>query len=173
MIDILKAKIRDIPDFPQPGILFKDITPLLGDAKAFGTAIDMLSQRYRGKHIDYVVGVEARGLVIGAALANAIGSGFIMVRKPGKLPAETLQATYELEYGTDALEIHIDAMNPGSQVVIVDDVLATGGTMTAVTELVVTLKAEIIEVAFLIELAFLDGRSKLKNHSLFSLIQYS
>ncbi len=173
MIDILKAKIRDIPDFPQSGILFKDITPLLGDAKAFGAAIEMLSQRYHGKHVDYVVGVEARGLVIGAALANAIGSGFIMVRKPGKLPAETLQATYQLEYGTDALEIHLDAMTPGSQVVIVDDVLATGGTMTAVTELVATLKADIIEVAFLIELAFLNGRSKLQDHSLFSLIQYS
>lgn len=173
MIDILKAKIRDIPDFPQPGILFKDITPLLGDAKAFGTAIDMFCQRYRDKQIDYVVGVEARGLVIGAALAQALGSGFIMVRKPGKLPAETLQATYQLEYGTDSLEIHMDAMTPGSQVVIVDDVLATGGTMTAVTELVATLRAEIIEVAFLIELAFLDGRSKLKDHSLFSLIQYS
>lgn len=173
MIDMLKAKIRDIHDFPQPGIVFKDITPLLGDGKAFGAAIDMFCQRYRDKHIDYVVGVEARGLVIGAALAQALGSGFIMVRKPGKLPAETLQATYQLEYGTDSLEIHIDAMTPGSQVVIVDDVLATGGTMTAVTELVATLKADIVEVAFLIELAFLDGRSKLKDHSLFSLIQYS
>ncbi len=173
MIDLLKAKIRDIPDFPQPGILFKDITPLLGDAKAFGAAIELLSQRYHGKQIDYVVGVEARGLVIGAALAQALGSGFIMVRKPGKLPAETLQATYQLEYGTDSLEIHLDAMTPGSQVVIVDDVLATGGTMTAVTELVATLKADIIELAFLIELSFLNGRSKLQDHSLFSLIQYS
>jgi adenine phosphoribosyltransferase len=172
MIDMLKAKIRDIPDFPQPGIVFKDITPLLGDATAFSTAIGMLKQRYGGQHVDYVVGVEARGLVIGAALANALGTGFIMVRKPGKLPAETLQATYQLEYGTDALEIHLDAMTPGARVVVVDDVLATGGTMTAVTELVSTLKAEIIEVAFLIELAFLNGRSRLQNHSLFSLIQY-
>jgi len=172
MIEMLKAKIRDIPDFPQPGIVFKDITPLLGDAKAFGAAIERLRQRYSGQHVDYVVGVEARGLVIGAALANALGTGFIMVRKPGKLPAETLQATYQLEYGTDSLEIHLDAMSPGSQVVIVDDVLATGGTMTAVTELVATLKAEIIELAFLIELSFLNGRSKLTNHSLYSLIQY-
>ncbi len=172
MIEMLKAKIRDIPDFPQPGILFKDITPLLGDAKAFGAAIEMFKQRYRDRHVDYVVGVEARGLVIGAALANALGTGFIMVRKPGKLPAETLQATYELEYGSDSLEIHLDAMKPGSQVVIVDDVLATGGTMTAVTELVATLKADIIEVAFLIELSFLNGRSRLDNHALYSLIQY-
>jgi adenine phosphoribosyltransferase len=172
MIEMLKAKIRDIPDFPQPGIVFKDITPLLGDAKAFSTTIDILRQRYHGLHVDYVVGVEARGLVLGAALANALGTGFVMVRKPGKLPAETLQATYQLEYGTDSLEIHLDAMKPGSQVVIIDDVLATGGTMTAVTQLVATLKAEIIEVAFLIELSFLDGRSQLKHHSLYSLIQY-
>jgi len=172
MIEMLKAKIRDIPDFPQPGIVFKDITPLLSDGKAFGAAIEMLKQRYSSQHVDYVVGVEARGLVIGAALANALGTGFIMVRKPGKLPAETLQATYQLEYGTDSLEIHLDAMTPGSQVVIIDDVLATGGTMTAVTELVSTLKADIVEVAFLIELSFLNGRSRLKNHSLYSLIQY-
>jgi adenine phosphoribosyltransferase len=172
MIDMLKAKIRDIPDFPQPGIVFKDITPLLGDGKAFGAAIEILKQRYHSQHVDYVVGVEARGLVIGAALANALGTGFVMVRKPGKLPAETLQATYQLEYGTDSLEIHLDAMRPGSQVVIIDDVLATGGTMTAVTELVMALQANIIEVAFLIELTFLDGRSQLKNHSIYSLIQY-
>lgn len=172
MIEMLKAKIRDIHDFPQPGIVFKDITPLLGDAKAFSAVIEVLRQRYSGKHVDYVVGVEARGLVIGAALAHALGTGFIMVRKPGKLPAETLQATYELEYGSDSLEIHLDAMTPGSQVVVVDDVLATGGTMTAVTELVGSLNAEIIEVAFLIELSFLNGRSLLKNHSLYSLIQY-
>lgn len=172
MIKMLKAKIRDIPDFPQPGIVFKDITPLLGDGKAFSTAIDLLRQRYTLQRVDYVVGVEARGLVIGAALANALSTGFIMVRKPGKLPAETLQATYELEYGTDALEIHLDAMTPGSQVVIVDDVLATGGTMAAVTELVATLKVNIIEAAFLIELSFLNGRSRLQNHSLYSLIQY-
>jgi adenine phosphoribosyltransferase len=172
MIKMLKAKIRDIPDFPQPGIVFKDITPLLGDGKAFSTAIDLLRQRYSNQRVNYVVGVEARGLVIGAALANALSTGFIMVRKPGKLPAETLQATYELEYGTDALEIHLDAMTPGSQVVIVDDVLATGGTMAAVTELVTTLKVNIIEIAFLIELSFLNGRSRLQNHSLYSLIQY-
>jgi len=172
MIDMLKAKIRDIPDFPQPGIVFKDITPLLADAKAFGTVIEMLSQRYHERHVDYVVGVEARGLILGAALANALGTGFIMVRNPGKLPAETLRATYQLEYGTDALEIHLDAMTPGSQVVVIDDVLATGGTMTAVTELVASLKAEIIELAFLIELTFLDGRSQLKDHALHALIQY-
>jgi adenine phosphoribosyltransferase len=172
MIDMLKAKIRDIPDFPQPGIVFKDITPLLGDGKAFGAAIELLKQRYNSQPVDYVVGVEARGLVLGAALANALGTGFVMVRKPGKLPAETLQATYQLEYGTDSLEIHVDAMTPGSRVVIIDDVLATGGTMTAVTELVTALKAKIIEVAFLIELTFLDGRSQLKNYSLYSLIQY-
>jgi adenine phosphoribosyltransferase len=172
MIDMLKAKIRDIPDFPQPGIVFKDITPLLGDGKAFGAAIELLKQRYNSQPVDYVVGVEARGLVLGAALANALGTGFVMVRKPGKLPAETLQATYQLEYGTDSLEIHLDAMTPGSRVVIIDDVLATGGTMTAVTELVTALKAKIIEVAFLIELTFLDGRSQLKNYSLYSLIQY-
>ena len=172
MIELLKAKIRDIPDFPQPGIVFKDITPLLGDAKAFGAAIELFKQRYVGRHIDYVVGVEARGLVLGAALANALNTGFVMVRKPGKLPAETLQATYQLEYGADSLEIHLDAMAPGAQVVVIDDVLATGGTMSAVTELVGTLQAEIIEVTFLIELTFLGGRSQLKHHALHSLIQY-
>ena len=172
MIELLKAKIRDIPDFPQPGIIFKDIAPLLGDAKAFSAAIGMFKQRYVDRHVDYVVGVEARGLVLGAALANALNTGFIMVRKPGKLPAETLQARYQLEYGADSLEIHRDALAPGSQVVVVDDVLATGGTMSAVTELVGALQAEIIEVAFLIELTFLDGRSQLKSHALHSLLQY-
>ncbi len=172
MRDMLKEKVRDIPDFPTPGIIFKDITPLLSDPQAFTMAVDLLAQRYCDDSIDYVVGVEARGFVVGAALAATLRTGFTMVRKPGKLPAATLQATYELEYGKDSLEIHRDAMPPGSRIVLVDDVLATGGTMAAVIELVKALRCEIVELAFLIELSFLNGHKRLRDYNLFSLIQY-
>lgn len=172
MLDVLKAKIRDIPDFPQPGILFKDITPLLGDPQALQIAVDAFAHRFIGRRIDYVVGIEARGFVLGAALAYRLNAGFVMVRKPGKLPAETLSATYELEYGQDELEIHRDAVQPGSSVVLVDDVIATGGTARAVTELLTRLQCDIVELAFLIELSFLNGRERLQGYRLFSLLQY-
>jgi len=172
MLDVLKAKIRDIPDFPQPGILFKDITPLLGDAQALQIAVDAFAHRFVGRRVDYVVGIEARGFVLGAALAYRLNAGFVMVRKPGKLPAETLSATYELEYGQDELEIHRDAVPSGASVVIVDDVIATGGTARAVAELLTRLQCEIVELDFLIELSFLNGREHLHGYRLFSLLQY-
>jgi len=172
MLDTLKAAIRDIPDFPSPGIVFKDITPLLGDPQAFGLVIDLLAQRYIGRHVDRVVGVEARGFILGAALAYRLNTGLIMVRKPGKLPAATLKAAYQLEYGKDELEIHRDAMLPGSRVVLVDDVMATGGTVRAAIDLIKALQCEIIELAFLIELTFLHGRERLQGYDVFSLLQY-
>lgn len=172
MLDTLKATIRDIPDFPSKGIVFKDITPLLGDPRAFSLAVDLLAQRYIGRHVDRVVGVEARGFILGAALAYRLNTGLIMVRKPGKLPAATLKTAYQLEYGKDELEIHRDAMLPGSRVVLVDDVIATGGTVRAAIDLIKALQCEIIELAFLIELTFLHGRERLQGYDVFSLIQY-
>jgi adenine phosphoribosyltransferase len=172
MLEVLKAKIRDIPDFPQPGILFKDITPLLGDPQALQIVVDAFAHRFVGRHIDYVVGIEARGFVLGAALAYRLNAGFVMVRKAGKLPAETLCATYDLEYGQDELEIHRDAVQPGSNVVLVDDVIATGGTACAVAELLTRLQCNIVELDFLIELSFLNGRERLQDYRLFSLLHY-
>lgn len=172
MVDELKEKIRDIPDFPKKGILFKDVTPLLSDGRAFRKAIDRIGERYSSKDIDLVVGVEARGFIMGAALAYKLGTGVILVRKPGKLPYKTHQTIYELEYGTDTLEIHQDAIKPGERVIICDDLLATGGTVLAAIDLVKKMQAEIVEIAFLIELSFLKGREKLKDHKVFSLIQF-
>lgn len=172
MLDILKAKIRDIADFPQKDVVFKDITPLLSDPKTFNTVINLLANRYIGRHVDRVVGVEARGFILGAALAYKLNTGLILVRKPGKLPAETLKAGYELEYGVDQLEVHRDALHPGSRVVLVDDVIATGGTIRAAIDLIKGLQCEIVELAFLIELISLNGRRHLQDYSLFSLLQY-
>ena len=172
MIEALTAKIRDIHDFPKKGILFKDITPLLGDPQAFNLAINLLADRYIGRHIDRVVGVEARGFILGAALAYKLNAGLILVRKPGKLPAETLKAAYELEYGADTLEVHRDALAPGSRVVLVDDVIATGGTICAALDLIQRTQCEIVEVAFLIELTVLGGRKRLQGYNVFSLLQY-
>jgi adenine phosphoribosyltransferase len=172
MLDALKAKIREIKDFPQKGILFRDITPLLGDPQAFNMAINLLADRYIGHHIDRVVGVEARGFILGAALAYKLNAGLILVRKPGKLPAETLKVAYELEYGVDQLEVHSDALVPGSHVVLIDDVIATGGTICAAIDLVQKMQCEIVEVAFLIELCALGGRKRLQGHNVFSLLQY-
>jgi adenine phosphoribosyltransferase len=172
VVDDLKRRIRDIPDFPKPGILFRDITPLLSDGKAFQQAIDYLGERYLDKQIDVVVGVEARGFIMGAALAYKLGAGNILIRKSGKLPYKTHRTTYALEYGTDSLEIHQDAFRPGQRVLIADDLLATGGTISAAVELVRQLGGTIVELAFLIELTALKGRDKLKDHSIFSLIQY-
>ncbi len=170
-IDELRQKIRDIPDFPKPGIVFKDITPLLCDGPAFRSAIDLLDARYRHRGVDAVVSVEARGFIMGSALAYALGAGNIMIRKPGKLPYRTHRAVYELEYGSDALEIHQDAIRPGQRVLVADDVLATGGTVSAAIDLVRKLGGDIVELAFLIELTFLKGRERLA-HPVYSLIQY-
>jgi adenine phosphoribosyltransferase len=171
-IEGLREKIRDIPDFPKPGIVFKDITPLLSDGRAFRGAIDLLGDRYRNSGVDVVVGVEARGFIMGSALAYTLNAGNILIRKPGKLPYQTHRTVYDLEYGTDALEIHQDAIRPGQRVLIADDVLATGGTVSAAVDLVRKLGGEIIELAFLIELTFLKGRERLTQYPVHSLIQY-
>ena len=171
-VEDLKRRIRDIPDFPKPGILFRDITPLLSDGQSFCRVIDYIGERYQDKRIDVVVGVEARGFIMGAALAYRLHAGNILVRKRGKLPYKTHRATYDLEYGTDTLEIHQDAIQPGQRVLIVDDLLATGGTIAAVVDLVNQLGGSIVGLAFLIELTALKGREKLKDHPVFSLIQY-
>lgn len=168
----LKHYIRNIPDFPKPGILFRDITTLLKDKMAFKIAVDNLIKKYKKKKIDLVVAVEARGFILGGALAHRLGAGFVPVRKQGKLPAKTDTVTYNLEYGTDTLEMHQDAINPGDKVLIVDDLLATGGTVKAVTDLVKQKKAKIVGIAFLIELTDLRGTDKLKDYPVYSLIKY-
>jgi len=168
----LKKYIRDIPDFPKPGILFKDITTLLKDKNAFKTAVSALADRYKDKKIDVVVAVEARGFILGGAIAHKLGVAFVPVRKKGKLPWKTRSATYQLEYGTDTLEIHHDAIEPGDKVLIIDDLLATGGTVKAVTDLVKQLEGKITGIAFLVELTFLKGKEKLKDYPIFSLIKY-
>lgn len=172
-MDELKASIRDIPDFPKKGILFKDITPLLADRAVFVKTIDTLKDRYSGKGIDVVVGIEARGFIFAAALAYALGAGTVVVRKPGKLPYKTFKQSYALEYGTDAVEIHQDALQNGQKIVLIDDVLATGGTVSATLGLIQSnFRVELVEVAFLIELDFLKGREKLTDQPIHSLIHY-
>jgi adenine phosphoribosyltransferase len=168
----LKQKIREIPDFPKKGILFRDITPLLSDGRAFRQAIDSIGARYLDRKVDVVVGIEARGFILAAALAYKLGAGNVVIRKPGKLPYTTNRTTYALEYGTDTLEIHRDAIQPGQRVVLADDLLATGGTISAAVDLVRQLGGEIIELAFLIELTDLGGRERLKDLPVFSLLQY-
>ena len=172
MPERLKKVIRDVPDFPKEGILFKDITTLCKDPRSFQIMVDLLAHRYLDKNIDVIVGAEARGFIIGAALAYRLGTGIILVRKPGKLPSKTIEATYALEYGEDTLEIHQDAIEKGQNVLIADDLLATGGTAKAMVELVENLGGNIIECAFVIELNDLKGREKLKPHETFSLLQY-
>jgi adenine phosphoribosyltransferase len=167
----LRQHIRDIPDFPKPGIVFKDITPLLANGPALRWTTDQLAERYRGS-VDIVLGIESRGFIIGAALAYALGVGIAIVRKPGKLPARTISAEYELEYGRDVLEIHHDAFGHATRVLIVDDLLATGGTASAAIQLVESLRGEIVECAVVIELAFLHGRKRLAPHQVFSLVRY-
>jgi adenine phosphoribosyltransferase len=168
----LKETIRSIPDFPRKGVLFRDITTLIGDKNAFKKAIDAVYEHYKGEKIDKVVSIEARGYLFGGVLAYLLGCGAVPVRKPGKLPAATERAEYELEYGTDALEIHQDAINPGERILLFDDLLATGGTAMAACRLIERLKGKIIGVAFLIELLDLKGRDKLKKYELFSLVKY-
>jgi adenine phosphoribosyltransferase len=172
VVEGLKQKIRDIPDFPQKGIIFKDITPLLNDPRAFRTAIDAMAQTYVGRHIDLVVGIEARGFIIGSALAYILNAGLIPLRKPGKLPFLTHRMSYNLEYGSAELEIHRDAIQPAQRVIIVDDLLATGGTMRASVDLVKALEAEIVGVSFLVELRFLEGRKRLQGAPVTSLLTY-
>ncbi len=172
IINDLKSRIRDIPDFPKPGVIFKDITPLLANGKAFRAALDLLGERYQDWAVDAVVGVEARGFIVGAALAYKLGAGHVVIRKAGKLPFRTYRAIYQLEYGTDTLEIHEDALPPGSRVVIADDVLATGGTIATAIDLVKNVGGEILELAFLVELTFLKGREKVQDYPIFSLIEY-
>lgn len=167
----LYSYVRNIPDWPKPGVQFKDLTTLWKDAAACKESIDLLYARYRNKGIDKVVGAESRGFIVGAPLAYLLDAGFVPVRKPGKLPHKQVEATYELEYGTDTLTIHEDAVNKGESVLIVDDLLATGGTVSAMVELVQKLGGNIVEAAFLVELAFLEGRNKL-NIPVFSLLQY-
>ncbi|WP_165064966.1 adenine phosphoribosyltransferase [Paludisphaera rhizosphaerae] len=164
--------IRDIPDFPKPGILFKDITPLLGNADAFKTSIDLLAEEFQGKGIDVIAAAEARGFIFGAPLAVQMGAGFVPIRKPGKLPYATIAQEYALEYGSDRLEVHSDALGPGRRVLLIDDVLATGGTMCACRDLVKSTGAELVACAFVIELSFLGGRPKLEPCEVFSLVTY-
>lgn len=168
----LKRSIRDVPDFPKKGILFKDITTLCRDPLAFQRMVDIMGHRYLREKIDMVVGIEARGFVVGAALAYKLGAGVALARKPGKLPWKTHKASYALEYGKDSLEMHKDAIKKGQRVIIADDLLATGGTASAVVSLVKKLGGKIVECAFIVELNDLKGRKKLKPQKVFSLLQY-
>lgn len=172
LIEELKNSIRDIPDFPKKGIIFKDITTLLKDGKKFRSAIDCIVERYKDKRIDKVVAIEARGFILGSVVAYQLGAGIVPVRKKGKLPYETNSVEYELEYGKDSLEMHKDAIKPNDKVLVVDDLLATGGTMNAVCDLIERSKGEVVEAAFLIELDFLKGRDRLKGRKVFSLIKF-
>jgi adenine phosphoribosyltransferase len=167
----LRSYIRDVPNFPKPGIVFKDITPLLANGAALRWTIDHLRERYQGT-VDMVLGIESRGFIIGSALAYALGVGIAIVRKPGKLPAQTFSAQYELEYGNDMLEIHRDAFGHAARVLIVDDLLATGGTASAAIQLTERLGGEIVECAFIIELAFLHGRARIAPHPAYSVLTY-
>jgi adenine phosphoribosyltransferase len=167
----LKTRIRDIPDFPKPGIVFKDITPLLADGEAFRTTVDRFVERFRGR-VDMVLGIESRGFIVGAAVAYGLGTGVAIVRKPGKLPSRTYTASYDLEYGSDSLEIHDDAFVAGTRVLIVDDLLATGGTASAAVELAARCGGNVVACAFVIELGFLNGRRRLAGREVCSLITY-
>ncbi len=170
-IDFAEA-IRSVPDFPKKGIVFRDITTLLKDATLFRGANAMLAERYRDQKIDKVVGIESRGFILGASVALQLGAGFVPIRKKGKLPAATIQESYSLEYGTDSIEIHRDAILPGERVLVHDDLLATGGTVAAACKLIDRLGGEIVELAFLIELSFLNGRKNLDGRRIFSLVHY-
>lgn len=168
----LKALIRDIQDFPKKGILFRDITPLLADPSGIALAVELLANPYRGKNIDLVVGAESRGFIFGTAVACCLSAGFVLVRKPGKLPSTKVSMTYDLEYGTDTLEMHADSIVKGQRVLVVDDLLATGGTMKACCDLVAKCGGQVAGVAVLIELAGLRGRDKLREYSVHSVLQY-
>lgn len=171
-MDNLKALIREIPDYPKPGILFYDLTTLLKDKQGFRTLIGKLCEHYSGEKIDLVAGIEARGFIFAPALAYALGAGFVPVRKPKKLPSKTASVSYALEYGTDSLEVHVDAVSPGQIVLLSDDLLATGGTAAAAVKLIQQLGGKVAGAAFAVELTFLKGRSKLSGIDVFSLLQY-
>jgi adenine phosphoribosyltransferase len=171
-VDELKAKVRDVPDWPQEGVIFRDITPLLADQQGLKETIDLMAEWAEPRRPDLVVGGEARGFFVGAALAYRLGCGFVPARRPGKLPLETISAEYALEYGTNSLELHSDALKGGSRVLIHDDVLATGGTSKAMAGLVEQLGGEVVGITFIIELDFLNGRDQLDGYDLFSLIHY-
>ncbi|BCS33555.1 adenine phosphoribosyltransferase [Luteitalea sp. TBR-22] len=170
--ELLKGKIRHVPDFPKPGILFYDITTLLRDPEGLRLALDAMAAPFTDTPVDLVVGMESRGFIFGAALADRLGAGFVPVRKPGKLPAQSVRVSYDLEYGSDALEIHADAVGAGQRVLIVDDLLATGGTARATIDLVRGLGAEIVACAFLVELTFLDGRARLGDTTVHAVLPY-
>jgi adenine phosphoribosyltransferase len=170
--DELRRCIRDVPDFPKPGILFKDITPLLANPRAFNLVLDRMAEQYDGRAIDVIVAIEARGFIFGAALASRMRKAFAPARKPGKLPAATHRVEYQLEYGTDAVEMHVDAIKQGDKVLVVDDLLATGGTAAATCALVQKLGGHVVAASFVIELAFLSGRKRLHPLEVSSLVQY-
>jgi adenine phosphoribosyltransferase len=172
VVEQLRALVRDIPDHPQPGVVFKDITPLLADADAFRAAIGGLAEPFTELSVSHVVGIEARGFIVAAPVAHQLSAGFVPVRKAGKLPWRTVSQEYALEYGTDTLELHVDGVGPGDRVLIVDDVLATGGTARATAELVAGTGATVVGLGFLIELEFLGGRSRLVHHKIASLLRY-
>lgn len=171
-MDHLKSRIRHVPDFPKPGILFYDITTLLRDAEGFRAAIDAIAAPYRDQGLSLVVGIESRGFILGAAVADRLGVGFCPIRKPGKLPARTLKEAFNLEYGSDAIEIHADAIEPGQKVLVVDDVLATGGTARAAAKLVRALRGDLCGMAFLIELEALGGRGQIAGEKVYSVLKY-
>lgn len=171
-IDLIKSRVRDVPDFPKPGIVYKDITPILSDPRAFNMCLDLMAERYDGERLDAIVGIESRGFIFGAALAARMRKAFVPVRKPGKLPSATHKVSYDLEYGSDAIEIHQDAVHPGERVLVVDDLIATGGTAWAACELVRRLGGEVIGATFVIELEFLSGKQRLLPIETFSLLQY-
>ncbi len=171
-IDLIKSLIRDVPDFPKPGILFKDITPLIGNPEGLSAVLNLMADPFVGQGITAVAGMESRGFIFGVPVAERLGAGFIPIRKPGKLPYKTRSQSYALEYGTDNLEIHEDAVVKGDKVLIVDDLLATGGTAEAAVKLVSSLGAEVVGVSFVIELAFLNGRDKLKGFEVKSLLTF-
>lgn len=173
MPELVKAKIRDIPDFPKPGIVFKDITTVLKDADAFRRTVNYLSEKFKDLDIDYVAGIESRGFIFGAPLAYNLGAGLVVVRKPGKLPADTEKMSYELEYGTDTVEIHKDSIEPGKRVLLVDDLLATGGTAAATYNLIKKIGGNPVAVAFIVELEFLGGREKFPSDvEIVSMVKY-
>lgn len=172
MQEYVQSKIRAIEDFPKKGIIFRDITTAVKDPQAMRYMIDYLYDRYKDERIDYVAGIESRGFIFGAALAYKLGAGFIVIRKPGKLPAETISQEYELEYGTDTIEMHADAVEPGKKVLIIDDLLATGGTVDAADKLLKKAGAKVVGAAFIIELTDLHGRERLKDIDVFSMVQF-
>jgi len=171
-MDKLSRRIRNVPDFPKPGIQFKDITTLLKDGKSFVEVIDKFDEKYRSRNVDIIVGIESRGFIFGGALAYKLGVGFVPIRKPGKLPADTISEEYELEYGTETMEIHSDAIMPGQNILIIDDLIATGGTMEAATRLIERLGGVIVGIAYLIDLTFLKGSEKVNRYDRYCLIEY-